>query len=212
MTISRDEFIAWIRAFADAIAENKEFLTQLDSAIGDADHGINMDRGFQAVLVKLPAMQTQDIGAIAKNVGMVLISTVGGASGPLYGTFFMQIGAATAGKLELSLTDWIAALASAVEGVARRGKANPGDKTMLDSLLPALDALKTTASAGASLSEALRASEKAAQAGMLATIPMIAKKGRASYLGERSVGTQDPGSTSSYLLLKAAADVWTHLD
>lgn len=208
MTISRDEFIVWIRAFADAIAENKEFLTQLDSAIGDADHGINMDRGFQAVLAKLPAMQTQDIGAIAKNVGMVLISTVGGASGPLYGTFFMQIGAATAGKLELSLTDWIAAFASAVEGVARRGKANLGDKTMLDSLLPALDALKTTASTGASLSEALRASEKAAQEGMLATIPMIAKKGRASYLGERSIGTQDPGSTSSYLLLKAAADTW----
>jgi dihydroxyacetone kinase-like protein len=124
----------------------------------------------------------------------------------------MQIGALTAGKLELTLGDWIAALESAVEGVARRGKASPGDKTMLDSLLPALEALKTAASAGASFLEALRASETAAQAGMLATIPMIAKKGRASYLGERSIGTQDPGSTSSYLLLKAVTDTWSGLD
>ena len=208
MTISRDAFISWIKAYTTVIAENKVFLTELDSAIGDADHGINMERGFQAVVAKLPPAQNQDIGSISKNVGMVLVSTVGGASGPLYGTFFMQIGLATVGKLELTLNDWVVALESAIDGVVRRGKANPGDKTMLDALFPALDALKTAATAGSSFSDALRSSEKAAQEGMLATIPMIAKKGRASYLGERSVGTQDPGATSSYLLLKAAADTW----
>jgi dihydroxyacetone kinase-like protein len=167
-----------------------------------------MDRGFQAVVTKLPAVQNQDIGSISKNVGMVLISSVGGASGPLYGTFFMQIGLTTAGKLELTLNDWILALESAIEGISRRGKANPGDKTMLDSLVPALQALRTAETSGASFPEALQASEKAAYDGMMGTIPMIAKKGRASYLGERSAGTQDPGSTSSYLLLKAAADTW----
>jgi len=208
MSISHAAFIAWIRAYAHAIAENKDFLTQLDAAIGDADHGINMDRGFQAVAARLPTLENQDIGALSKSIGMVLLSTVGGASGPLYGTFFMQIGLLAAGKLELTLDDWVAALESAVDGVVRRGKASRGDKTMLDSLLPALDALKMATAAGASLSEALRASEKAAYVGVLATIPMVAKKGRASYLGERSAGTQDPGSTSSYLLLKAAADTW----
>ncbi len=157
---------------------------------------------------RLPTFQDLDIGTISKTIGMVLISTVGGASGPLYGTFFLQIGLMMVGKFELTLDDWIAALKWAVAGVVRRGKANRGDKTMLDSLLPALDALKMVATAGASFSEALRASEKAAYEGMLATIPMVAKKGRASYLGERSAGTQDPGATSSYLLLKAAADTW----
>jgi dihydroxyacetone kinase-like protein len=205
MTISRDQFIDWIKAFAGVIAENKDYLTGLDSAIGDADHGINMDRGFQAVLAKLPAFENQDIGSIAKNIGMVLISTVGGASGPLYGTLFMQIGKETAGKLELTLNDWTAAIDSAVNGVMLRGKANLGDKTMLDTLIPALDTLKDCASHGASLSEALQASEKTAEQGMLATIPLVARKGRASYLGERSAGTQDPGATSSYYLLKTAA-------
>ncbi len=212
MTISRDAFIDWIKAFAKVVAENKQFLTELDSAIGDADHGVNMDRGFQAVVAQLPAIQNQDIGSISKKVGMVLISTVGGASGPLYGTFFMQIGLTTVGKLELTLNDWMIALESAIEGIIRRGKANPGDKTMLDSLLPALEALKATAMDNASFSSALRASEQAAHEGMLATIPMIAKKGRASYLGERSVGTQDPGSTSSYLLIKTAVETWNNAD
>jgi len=205
MTISRDQFIVWIKDFAGVIAENKEYLTGLDSAIGDADHGINMNRGFQAVLAKLPAFENQDIGSIAKNIGMVLISTVGGASGPLYGTLFMQIGKETAGKLELTLNDWTAALDSAVNGVMMRGKASLGDKTMLDSLIPALNTLKDCSANGTSLAEALSASEKAAEQGMLSTTPLVAKKGRASYLGERSVGTQDPGATSSYFLLKTAA-------
>ena len=205
MTISRDQFIDWVKAFAGVIAENKEYLTGLDSAIGDGDHGINMDRGFQAVLTKLPAFANQDIGSIAKNIGMVLISTVGGASGPLYGTLFMQIGKETAGKLELTLNDWTAAIDSAVNGVMMRGKANLGDKTMLDTLIPALNTLKEYAGNGASITEALNASEKTAEQGMLSTIPLVAKKGRASYLGERSAGTQDPGATSSYFLLKTAA-------
>jgi dihydroxyacetone kinase-like protein len=209
MTISRDAVIAWIRSFANAIAANKEYLTQLDAAIGDADHGINMDRGFQAVLAKLPSMTDHDIGAALKTVGMTLVSTVGGASGPLYGTFFLQVGTATAGKLELTLTDWIGALQAGVDGMVHRGKAAPGDKTMIDSLIPALDALKAAASEGISLGDALRRSEQAARQGMLDTIPLVARKGRASYLGERSVGHQDPGATSAHLLLAAAADAWS---
>lgn len=210
MTISQDQFVMWIKTYVDVIAKNKEYLTELDSAIGDADHGINMDRGFQAVITKLPAFANQDIGSIAKNIGMVLISTVGGASGPLYGTFFIQIGKETAGKLELTLNDWVIALESAVNGVVLRGKASLGDKTMLDSLLPALNALKECNDKGTSLADALSASEKAAEQGMLSTIPLIAKKGRASYLGERSAGTQDPGATSSFLLLKAASSMWSN--
>ena len=208
MAISRDAFVRWIQAFAAAIAGHKDYLTELDSAIGDADHGINLDRGFQAVLTKLPAIQDQDIGTIAKSVGMGLISTVGGASGPLYGTLFLQIGLSAAGKVELGLAEWAAAFASGVEGVIRRGKASLGDKTMVDSLLPAQEALQAAVSAGSSLPEALGAAEKAAYEGMLRTVPMIAKKGRASYLGERSIGAQDPGATSAYLLVKTAADTW----
>lgn len=206
MTISRDQFIVWVKDFAGLIAEKKEYLTALDSAIGDADHGINMDRGFQTVLTKLPAFENQDIGSIARNIGMVLISTVGGASGPLYGTLFIQIGKETTGKLELTLNDWIIAIDSAVNGVMMRGKANLGDKTMLDTLIPALNTLKECAARGASLEDALRAAEMTAEQAMLSTTPLVAKKGRASYLGERSAGTQDPGATSSYYLLKTAAD------
>ena len=207
--ISRDAIIAWIKAFAGLIAAQKEYLTQLDSAIGDADHGVNMDRGFQAVLQKLPAAANQDIGAIFKLVGMTLISTVGGASGPLYGTIFLQMGAATAGKFELTLADWAAALESGIEGVARRGKALSGDKTMLDSLYPGLAALKLAAANGVALVDALRQSEQAAQQGMCSTIPLVARKGRASYLGERSAGHQDPGATSAHLLLQASVDVFS---
>jgi dihydroxyacetone kinase-like protein len=206
MTIRGDQVVNWIKTFTGVIAENKDTLTQLDSAIGDADHGANMDRGFQAVLQKLPAAAGQDIGAILKMVGMTLISTVGGASGPLYGTLFLQMGTLTAGKLELSLADWTAALASGVEGVMRRGKASPGDKTMLDSLLPGLEALKSAAANDAVLPDALRQCAETARQGMLNTIPLVARKGRASYLGERSAGHQDPGATSAYWLLKAAAD------
>ena len=207
MNITRGKIIAWIEAFAAVLAENKAYLTELDSSIGDADHGINMDRGFQSVLNKLPSISNQDIGAIFKTVGMTLVSTVGGASGPLYGTYFIQMGMVTDGKLELTLEDWISAVESGLNGVIRRGKANPGDKTMIDSLLPGLDALKAAANNSASLAEALEKSTAAAEQGMKDTIPLVAKKGRASYLGERSAGHQDPGATSSYLLFKTAAEV-----
>ncbi len=212
MTIPRNAIIEWLKAFAGVVAANKEYLTQLDAAIGDADHGINMDRGFQKVLEKLPAAANQDIGSIFKMVGMTLVSTVGGASGPLYGTFFLEMATVTAGKPELALPDWVAALQAGIDGVQRRGKANPGDKTMLDSLLPGLDALKSAAGRDMPLRDALRESEQAAQRGLLDTIPMVARKGRASYLGERSAGHQDPGATSAHMLLKAAADTWADMN
>lgn len=210
MPISRDATIAWIKAFAEAIAAHKEYLTQLDSDIGDGDHGANMHRGFQAVLTKLPGVADKDIGTIFKTVGMTLISTVGGASGPLYGTFFIQLGTTTVGKMELTPADWASALQAGVEGVIMRGKANPGDKTMVDSLAPALETFKATVSKEGNFASALWASAEAAELGMRATIPLVARKGRASYLGERSAGHQDPGATSSHLLLKSAADVWTN--
>jgi dihydroxyacetone kinase-like protein len=192
------------------MALNKDYLTQLDSAIGDGDHGANMDRGFQAVLAKLPTVTATDIGTIFKTVGMTLVSTVGGAAGPLYGTFFIQLAAATAGKMQLELSDWVAALQAGVDGVIMRGKASLGDKTMVDALAPALGAVKAAAADGASLPAALRRSAEAAERGMLATVPLVARKGRASYLGERSVGHQDPGATSSRLLLAAAAETWAN--
>lgn len=210
MTITREAVIQWIQSFAGAIAENKDYLTQLDSDIGDGDHGANMHRGFQAVLGKLPTVADKDISAIFKLVGMTLISTVGGASGPLYGTFFMQLGTATAGKAELTAEDWGAALKAGVDGVIMRGKANLEDKTMVDALVPALNAYQNAVAGGAALPAALQACAQAAQQGMLATIPLVARKGRASYLGERSANHQDAGATSSHLLLKAAAETWAN--
>jgi dihydroxyacetone kinase-like protein len=202
------QVLGWVEAFAGTVTENKEYLTRLDSAIGDADHGINMDRGMTAVSAKLDGLEGGDIGALLKTVGMTLVSTVGGAGGPLYGTLFLQMGMATAGKTELEPEDWAAALDAAVKGVEMRGKAEPGDKTMIDALIPARDAYSAALAEGASFEEALRSSAKAAEEGMLATTPLVAKKGRASYLGERSAGHQDPGATSSYLLVKTAADTW----
>ncbi len=209
MTISREAVLAWIKNLATAIAEQKDYLTQLDSDIGDGDHGANMHRGFQAVLGKLPGVSDKDIGTIFKTVGMTLVSTVGGAGGPLYGTLFMQMGSVTAGKTELTLSDWAAALEAGLKGVVMRGKANLADKTMVDALTPAVEALKAAAANGTSLPDALRSSEQAAEKGMKDTIPLVAKKGRASYLGERSAGHQDPGATSSHLLVKTAADTFS---
>jgi len=207
-SIPYDETVEWIRAFADVVAERKDYLTELDSAIGDADHGINMNRGMQAVLGKLDAQPSGDVGALFKTVGMTLVSTVGGAGGPLYGTLFLQLGVTTAGKAEITGEDWAAALAAAVTGVQARGKAEPGDKTMVDALIPARDAFAAAVADGASLQDALRQAAAAAEEGMKATIPWVARKGRASYLGERSAGHQDPGATSSYLLMQTAADTW----
>jgi dihydroxyacetone kinase-like protein len=208
MSISRDAALDWIKASAAVLSENRDYLTQLDAAIGDADHGANMDRGFRAVMGKMPELSDKDIGTIFKTVGMTLLSTVGGAGGPLYGTFFLQAGMKTAGKMELSLEDWASALEAALNGVVMRGKAELGDKTMVDALTPAVNALSQAIEEHKSISEALRLSSEAARRGMEETIPLVARKGRASYLGERSAGHQDPGATSSYLLLKAAADTW----
>ncbi|ABU58133.1 dihydroxyacetone kinase subunit DhaL [Roseiflexus castenholzii] len=209
MPIGRDDVIAWLSAYSQLLADNREYLTQLDSSIGDADHGVNMDRGFKAVLGKLPTVADKDIGTILKSVGMTLVQTVGGASGPLYGTFFLQAGAATANKMELSLADWSVAVEGAINGLMARGKANVGDKTMVDALVPALHALKQAIADGIDDHEALRQSVAAAEQGMKNTIPLVAKKGRASYLAERSAGHQDPGATSSYLMFKAMMDAWT---
>jgi len=208
MSIARDDALEWIKACAHVLAENRDYLTQLDAAIGDADHGANMDRGFKAVMNKLPEFSDKDIGTIFKTVGMTLISTVGGAGGPLYGTFFLQAGMKTAGKTELNLADWCVALEAALNGVVMRGKAELGDKTMVDALTPAVNTLKKAMEDNTTLKNALQQSAEAARQGMEATIPLVARKGRASYLGERSAGHQDPGATSSYLLLKAAADTW----
>ena len=207
MTVTHDDVVRWIRAFADAIAENKDSLTDLDSAIGDADHGINMNRGMTAVMAKLDGGgSAADVGALLKTVGMTLVSSVGGAGGPLYGTLFLRLGAAADGKDELTDEDWVAMVAAGVEGVQSRGKAEPNDKTMVDALIPARDALAAAVAAGEPLADASRAAAAAAEEGMKATIPLVARKGRASYLGERSAGHQDPGATSSWLLMRAAAE------
>ena len=206
MPITTEDTVRWINQVARVLRENREFLTQLDSPIGDADHGINMDRGFKAVLEKLPTVATMDIGSILKTVGTTLVSTVGGASGPLYGTAFLRAGMATSGKHELYEVDVVNLLEVALEGVKARGKAQPGEKTMVDALTPALAAAKEAEAQNLGLLELLHRASEAAEKGMKATIPMLATKGRASYLGERSIGHQDPGATSSWLILKALAD------
>jgi phosphoenolpyruvate---glycerone phosphotransferase subunit DhaL len=200
--VTSEQVRDWLRRFADTIAEHRMELVRLDTAIGDGDHGTNMDRGMRKVMEKLDGSEPGDIGADLKAAGMALVSSVGGAAGPLYGTLFLQMGTAAAGKDELDLDGWAAAVEAGVKGVQARGKAEPGDKTMVDALLPALDALRE----GGELGEALRRSADAAEEGMKATIPMEARKGRASYLGPRSVGHQDPGATSSYLLMRSAAE------
>jgi len=208
LPVTRDEVVLWIKAYSEVVVENKDYLTDLDSAIGDADHGINMYRGFQAVLNKLPAVEDKDIGTILKTVGMTLLSTVGGAAGPLYSTVFIQAGNKLKGKMELSLSDWAVALEAATGGVVNLGKAVLNDKTMVDALTPAVQALNDAVKQGLSMNEALKESANAAEKGMKATIPLVARKGRASYLGERSAGHQDPGATSSFLLLDTAVNVW----
>ena len=216
--VTQEGVIAWLRAFAQAVAENREELTDLDAAIGDADHGSNMDRGMKAVVGKLDGLDEPGgagepgqpsrggIGALLKTVGMTLVSTVGGAAGPLYGTLFLQMGSAAGEAAELSPAQWAAVLEAGVKGVQARGKAELEDKTMVDALLPAAEALSAAAASGLPLADALRRAAEAAERGMKATIPLVARKGRASYLGERSAGHQDPGATSSWLLMEAAAE------
>ncbi len=204
--MTNEDILRWLTQVADVLHENRDYLTQLDSAIGDADHGINMDRGFSAVREKFPTMAAMDIAGQLKTVGTTLVSTVGGASGPLYGTAFLRASTSAAGKTDLTAADVVAMLDAFVGGIVARGKAEPGDKTMIDALTPALDAAKAALEQGAGLQEITRRAADAAEEGMKATIPMLAKKGRASYLGERSVGHQDPGSTSSTYILRCLAE------
>jgi phosphoenolpyruvate---glycerone phosphotransferase subunit DhaL len=195
----------WIRGFASTIAANAQYLTDLDAAIGDADHGINMDRGMTAVVAALDEGPQPDLGALAKKVGMTLVSSVGGASGPLYGTFFLRLATGLGAVESVSPADFAKALRTGVDGVVQRGRAEAGDKTMFDALAPALDALDASLAAGADTATALASARDAAEAGRDATAAMVARKGRASYLGQRSVGHVDPGATSAAMLIGSAA-------
>jgi dihydroxyacetone kinase-like protein len=208
LSVTYDDVLQFIHSFQAVVAENKDYLTKLDAAIGDADHGINMDRGMKAAVAKIEGHPPGDIGGLFKTVGMALVSSVGGAAGPLYGTLFIQFGTPLSGKSEMDLSDWSAAVQAGVKGLQMRGKAELEDKTMVDAWIPARDALKAAADDGIAMGEGLKRSVVAAEEGVNATIPLVARKGRASYLGERSAGHQDPGATSTYLLLKCAADTW----
>jgi dihydroxyacetone kinase-like protein len=194
----------WVRRFAHLVAENRDHLTELDAAIGDADHGSNMDRGMTAAVAALDASPPATAGTLFSKVGMTLVSTVGGASGPLFGTLFLRIGTSLGDAETTSASELAAALRAGLGGVVERGKAGPEDKTMYDALAPAVDALDAALAEGADLAAGLKQASEAAASGRDATTPMLARKGRASYLGERSVGHQDPGATTVALLLEAA--------
>ncbi|MCI7431737.1 MAG: dihydroxyacetone kinase subunit L [Megasphaera elsdenii] len=206
-SLDTKQMAAIIEGMAKKIEAEKDYLTQLDNEIGDGDHGINLARGFKAVEKKLPSLAGGDIGALLKGVGMQLVSTVGGASGPLYGTAFMKAGMACKGLTELDGPAFVKAMEAAVDGIKMRGKATEGEKTMLDALCPALKVMQDEVAAGKSLKEALQDAAAAAEKGVEYTKTIIATKGRASYLGERSLGHQDPGATSSLYLLQVLAEM-----
>jgi dihydroxyacetone kinase-like protein len=199
-------FTDWLRDLATTLHDNAAYLTELDSAIGDADHGANMDRGFAAVVAVLDETDFDSVDELLKKAGMTLVSKVGGASGPLYGTFFLRFGTALAGK-EITAASVGEGLRAGVGGILARGKAELGDKTMYDAWAPALDAYDAAVTGGSELADALRAAADAAAKGRDATTPLVARKGRASYLGERSAGHLDPGATSTALLLESAARI-----
>jgi len=202
------QLTAWVREYARVIGENAQFLTDLDAAIGDADHGINMDRGMTAVLAALDEATPADMSALCKEVGMTLVKSVGGASGPLYGTFFLRMAGALGADENVDAADFAKALRAGVEGVVQRGRAEAGDKTMFDALAPGLDALDSALASGGDLAVALADATVAAEKGRDATESMVARKGRASYLGQRSVGHVDPGATSAAMLIAAAASAF----
>jgi dihydroxyacetone kinase-like protein len=205
--VTKTQIIDWFKKIAETIEENKDYLTELDAAIGDADHGINMDRGFKKAIAQLVRDRNSDIGTLLKTIAMTLISSVGGASGPLYGTLFLRASSAVAGKQDLTAQDLANLLQAGKDGVIQRGKANLGDKTMLDALSPAVATYTTAIAQNRSLVDALREAVLATEEGMKKTIVLVAKKGRASYLGERSAGHQDPGATSTYLILRCLLEV-----
>jgi dihydroxyacetone kinase-like protein len=195
----------WIRELARLIGESKQYLTELDAAIGDADHGINMDRGMTAVVAALDESPPPDMAGLCKQVGMTLVKSVGGTSGPLYGTFFLRMATALGSGDGVDAAGFARALRAGVDGIVQRGRAEAGDKTMLDALAPALDAIDAALASGSTLAASLRAAAAAAERGRDATQPMVARKGRASYLGPRSAGHLDPGATSAAMLIAAAA-------
>lgn len=208
MTITAGDLRRFLVLFAAQVAQQRDELTRLDSAIGDGDHGINMDRGMKAILETLPSLEESDAGTLLKQVGMRLISTVGGASGPLYGTFFLRMGTALGDATEVSRDQFVAALRAGLEGVAARGKALADDKTMVDAMAPAVETLES-ATDGSDWVEALTRAADAAAAGRDRVTPLVARKGRASYLGERAAGHQDPGATSTVLLFATLRDTFT---
>jgi dihydroxyacetone kinase-like protein len=201
--LTTEVFADWLRRFAGSVSQKRDELTDLDAAIGDADHGTNMDRGLTAAVAAVEQGKPATPNALLTKVGMTLVSTVGGASGPLYGTFFLRMGTSFGDATTVSADQLTAGLAAGRDGVVARGKAELGDKTMYDALAPAVDALASALTEGASLTDALAAAEKAAQEGRDATTPLLARKGRASYLGERSIGHQDPGATTTALLFSS---------
>jgi len=203
-TVSSASLEEWIRAFARLVAENRDNLTDLDAAIGDGDHGANMDRGMRAAVAALDDTRPETAAALFNKVGMTVVSTVGGASGPLFGTLFLRMGASLGEAAEVTLPEFATALRAGLDGIVARGKAEAGDKTMYDALAPAVNALDSGVSDGVAKADALKLALVAAESGRDATTPMLARKGRASYLGERSVGHQDPGATSIALLVAAA--------
>jgi phosphoenolpyruvate---glycerone phosphotransferase subunit DhaL len=211
MTVSNDvitigQLAGWLRRFRDLVINHKTVLTELDSAIGDADHGINMARGMTSVIDKLDGDQPSQVNDLFKTVAMALVSSVGGASGPLYGTFFLRFAGAAGPVIELDAHALDAALRAGLAGIVERGKAQAGDKTMVDALWPALDAMEAVINTGGDLAVAVAAARDAAAAGRDETVPMVARKGRASYLGERSAGHMDPGAASMSLLFDALAE------
>lgn len=206
-TLTIDGFTAWLAGFRDRVTDQRSYLTDLDSAIGDADHGANMARGMAAVMTKVDEAPAATADELFKAVGMTLVSSVGGASGPLYGTFFLRLGVTAGAVAEVDAAALAAALRAGFDGVLARGKAEPGDKTMVDAMGPALEAMDAAVASGASLADATAAARDAAATGRDATEPLLARKGRASYLGERSAGHLDPGATSTALLFDALAEV-----
>ncbi|HGE6721033.1 MULTISPECIES: dihydroxyacetone kinase subunit DhaL [Serratia] len=207
MALTKQQVVDWLMRCGEVFSRERDFLTQLDTEIGDADHGLNMNRGFNKVVEKLPSVADKDIGFILKNTGMTLLSSVGGASGPLFGTFFIRAAQAANAKQSLDLAELHQMMQEGVEGVVMRGKAEPGDKTMCDAWWPVVESLGQSAQQNLSVADALQRAADSAERAVESTITMQARKGRASYLGERSIGHQDPGATSVMLMMKTLAEV-----
>jgi len=205
-TIGSAQMIKIIGYMCDSIEEQKDYLSELDGAIGDGDHGVNMAKCFRKIKAKLPASEGKDVGAILKDTGMVVLNSVGGAMGALYGTMFLRLAQEAAGKMEITLTDLVRMFKAAEKGIRELGKAEVGDKTLLDTVAPAVAALEKAEQEGKSLQDALSDFEQAAKKGMESTRDLMAKVGRASRLGERTIGHQDAGATSCYFILRAFSE------